>query len=195
MLASLPAPFAQIVALAGVCGIVLSICMIYRMWVSYSRFSRWLDGVAGRRITPHGCGGAFKYLRPLGAIMVTGIALQFDRDGSLPWIVLGIYETILVCFRAVMLRCFRAAVVEALFLMFATVGAMFTAGIALIAFGGLAYANSDIRGGGRNDPRESRGRHADRRCGECRYHNYQGCCNRYGGSVHPYNPACNSAEF
>lgn len=106
---------------AQILGIILLIVLGVGLWAIFrpTACNRFFNGLAGRHITA--C-TKLMHFRPLILMMVGGTAFKITDSDPAAFATCAVYELFLLIYRAGKLHSFRAAVVEAFYLLFYGIG-------------------------------------------------------------------------
>lgn len=140
----------------GLLGFLVAIGIIAGLWSLFgsSSFNRLFDNLAGQYVSD--C-SKWMYFRPAIAVAIFGITGNLSDNVGLALAVTAVYEVVLICSRTKKLYSFRAAVVEAFYLLFSDMGLLLLFWMFLIfaffASGGSSSSSNASSGNGANKDR------------------------------------------
>lgn len=135
----------------GLLGFLVAIGLIAGVWSLFGprSFNSLFDNLAGRYVSD--C-SKWMYCRPIIAVVIFGLTGSLSDSIGVALAVTAVYEIVLICFRAKKLYSFRAAVVEAFYLLFSGMGLLLLFWMFLIfaflASGGSSSSSNASSGDG-----------------------------------------------
>lgn len=158
---------------AGILAMIMFMGVIVGFWTIFGHGSceSFFDRLADAYISS---GSVWRRFRPLLVMVIGGITYNFTLSISAAFVVAVIYEAIVIAVRAKRWRSLRAAIVEAVYLLLAGIGAVAFC-VLLLFFAFLASGGSG-KSGNASSSAGGTGSSRSRSCSNCRHINWNLKC-------------------